>query len=1725
MWEQDVLTAHEPGIATSSDPSTDRRVSYVSFHGVMKPRRSGLGPYGNGFVQNNSKMHSSPSMGKRDTKSEYVMVKEENLNLQYQRLLEKPLFTKQDLADCEDDICKLQVEFCNENMDLVNILCQELNWPMHYKTIKPVSYFRFGISYTVRSTCLILAKDTENIFGENDHTCRKYLKHELRGAEVLQKRCRNEATAPLMILVDHFGQRLLISSCVNTSLKSCAVKVDGAEEELRIFRNAHNIPKEIEIIYGDDGRKYLFQCSKILPPLSPLFLVSGQSWVGTLYPALFSCPCKFITVPYILISDPTKLLQRVVEILGKPRSNAGFLLLADGTLIFFNGGDINDVNVRISRIIKREVRGNAILLSRYNYWNPWMRRFKAEMLSSRKSSQIYGEHNAFSSNISGDVLARANQCVLSHTKFILSDIVPQVAKDLVCHYAVLKNDEAALNAFCPPFFLHKHGLSLYFLGLVRKSISDQNLKDELLIEMIARTHRRRINSSIKRARCFHDDHIHEDRNRHLGVKCSKSSQWSEIMNTILLPQIYTIIIDQFNLVLGHVHKDSTLDSQCYMREVIKGDLWSLFPGGLDEIELAINYNLYYDGLDDYLRKKLFHRLQTLCGVTFSRKITGKRPLKVDYILTIKPKVKYFKPKLIMIDTNQKALAMENRLRRELDKLDSVVDAVHESVISKTFSLARILLLAKETTQDADQLMHTLAKTVRHKHGKKSSKYSSVIVEYGVIQNSLGNYKRAKKYFEEGMSLLSDIGGSNLAKCTTGLCRILIALDFTAEAKVLVSFNRGILEEMFGAGSTAVAEGFVCEALLHMSCSNSRKAKTVAHEAIAVLSLRKQTQHPMYGEALLIIAEIAYRDGNYEAAKTTSLDALDIFTEKLEKSNPCTIQARLHLAKYMCYMGKLKEAAFQLVMVKESLETRFFPKHPLYILWAQTQATLFFFEGNVSSSYDLIQIAKSISQEIFDQKHRTYLMLCVSEAQCLQVLGRLSASRASLLHVIASLQPNALERLDELEYAYVTFAKLEYLMGRYRSSHRLCMKILYSSQVRHSSGYYGIVAAILLEKNKIQFGDFLSAIHALQRICTRLENYSGSPYLILRAYLLLSEVYTQTANDVSSLSYAEKALTVAYSIYGMSGKNIVIAECKLRVGNVLIDLASTNYAHLILNGVVNQIASFCDNQCCSRDHYLYIDLLVSLFRLAYALCNYKDAAELSANSIVASVVILNIKVLVLMADYQEAQRLLDLYFGTPTSLENISYPVFIAMHIEKLRLCSEQAGIDSFDKLISKIGDSKTNVFLSKFAEFFKLRGDIELMRGSYATAAKYYESAYEILCIRYHWLDNDRTLILGNKKFYFHIKHAELAASLANVYCYMEHFQDSYKYSSAAIAIFRTIYPYHSSVGNVLKIFLLGYVLFREKQITSHCPVSFDNNVYRSAGGGLLSCRLNNEKDAINIYVQSIAVDILKIAENAYGVHNPKYVSSFYMYAFSRLTFYIDMHPRSAQHAVARAEPLRSFTPPPVPQGIPRFTFRGIAHPTSEAFPPYLQPEAIFIEGLDQVEMVESVNGDGSLATSPVDSRSQRGGGLSEHQRRNLLITPPRRPLNRLSSEKLAKETEEYESVQESPVSYIDTRSVDLVRLNEESGNDDSRFSADDSLDQETSQSLLPHSQNMDLDSSNVETSQSIIPQSIIPHSEEQGPRLTDSNPRRRDEVEVLRQRRQDGRIFTIIGRVEHVDP
>ena len=68
-------------------------------------------------------------------------------------------------------------------------------------------------------------------------------------------------------------------------------------------------------------------------------------------------------------------------------------------------------------------------------------------------------------------------------------------------------------------------------------------------------------------------------------------------------------------------------------------------------------------------------------------------------------------------------------------------------------------------------------------------------------------------------------------------------------------------------------------------------------------------------------------------------------------------------------------------------------------------------------------------------------------------------------------------------------------------------------------------------------------------------------------------------------------------------------------------------------------------------------------------------------------------------------------------------------------------------------------------------------------------------------------------------------------------------------------------------------------------------------------------------------------------------------------------------------------------------------------------------------------------------------------------------------------------------------------------------------MGQETSQSLVPHSQNMDPASSIAESSQS-----IIPHSEE-------PKHMRGDEVEVHTQTRRNGRIYRSVGIVRCADP
>ena len=88
------------------------------------------------------------------------------------------------------------------------------------------------------------------------------------------------------------------------------------------------------------------------------------------------------------------------------------------------------------------------------------------------------------------------------------------------------------------------------------------------------------------------------------------------------------------------------------------------------------------------------------------------------------------------------------------------------------------------------------------------------------------------------------------------------------------------------------------------------------------------------------------------------------------------------------------------------------------------------------------------------------------------------------------------------------------------------------------------------------------------------------------------------------------------------------------------------------------------------------------------------------------------------------------------------------------------------------------------------------------------------------------------------------------------------------------------------------------------------------------------------------------------------------------------------------------------------------------------------------------------------------------------------RPINRPALEPSDKETEEYESGHDNPANSAEKASMPLVRFSDESGGEDYSFYSDDSMDQETSQSLIPNSQSRVSTSSFADSSQSLIPHS-----------------------------------------------
>lgn len=140
------------------------------------------------------------------------------------------------------------------------------------------------------------------------------------------------------------------------------------------------------------------------------------------------------------------------------------------------------------------------------------------------------------------------------THYLLYDLIPNYAKQLNSS----QNNYSEMLTIKQS--LHKKGINMYFMGILRGHISDSKVKKYLLIEMIAR--------SIK----------HE-------INCRLRTKLKELRIALQRPLICHIV-DYLNLVFGQ-----SKESSVYWNTILKDKINLNYPHALSKSELDSNFDL------------------------------------------------------------------------------------------------------------------------------------------------------------------------------------------------------------------------------------------------------------------------------------------------------------------------------------------------------------------------------------------------------------------------------------------------------------------------------------------------------------------------------------------------------------------------------------------------------------------------------------------------------------------------------------------------------------------------------------------------------------------------------------------------------------------------------------------------------------------------------------------------------------------------------------------------------------------------------------------------------------------------------------------------------------------------------------------------------------------------------------------------------------------------------
>ncbi|KAN0030061.1 hypothetical protein ACTA71_008205 [Dictyostelium dimigraforme] len=449
---------------------------------------------------------------------------ENNWNSTFQHFMDLPCSEEKykNLSNIANDFV-----YCADSFG--KIIISELHLPIDQKTIKPLDLggVAGGYKYKCQDIIFKFVVDTELIpglwmYGEHkrsDERAQKSAGHEIKGLNHFME-LSPLIRFPLMAIIDYRGYRLLAISSLPINKNTIVYgSCDGGKtvhksdpavnEEMERMAKLLNLkghivgankvflygPGDIEIHSGLDGRKYMLDFARVFPPEFPKILstnkrIGREIFYSMVRPELLSKSEVPISSDAFSgwQTDSADIVKELNDDTKRLSERLHYEIIPDCIKI-----------IESSKQSKKGSSSNNNTINNNNSNNHGSNKDLTSLIGASSNS-------AFSSNSARSLttITRSGSGEFStySPSILTSDELEEVSLNFVNVGGKIKKtekdfSEKSLEVLKMIDFLHSRGVNLRYLGIISKSVSDREIKNLLLTEVVARVWKKIIRSRIR----------------------------------------------------------------------------------------------------------------------------------------------------------------------------------------------------------------------------------------------------------------------------------------------------------------------------------------------------------------------------------------------------------------------------------------------------------------------------------------------------------------------------------------------------------------------------------------------------------------------------------------------------------------------------------------------------------------------------------------------------------------------------------------------------------------------------------------------------------------------------------------------------------------------------------------------------------------------------------------------------------------------------------------------------------------------------------------------------------------------------------------------------------------------------------------------------------------------------------------------------------------------------